>query len=77
MTKFIEITIEGKIHSINIDNIALLKQINEHNTEIHLITKNENDEQIKFQVAYNYMFFRALLNDDDRLGFNFILNEFK
>lgn len=77
MTKFIEITIEGKIHSINIDNIALLKQINEHITEIHLITKDESDNQIKFQVAYNYMFFRSLFNDNDRLGFNFILNQFK
>jgi hypothetical protein len=77
MTKFIEITIEGQLHSINIDNIALIKQINEYITEIHLLSKNGDGSQIKFRVAYNYMYFRALFEDQDRLGFNFILNESK
>ncbi len=77
MTKFIEITIEAQLHSINIDNIALFKQINEYITEIHLLTKKEDGSQIKFRVAYNYMYFRTLFNDQDRLGFNFILKESK
>lgn len=77
MTKFIEITIEGQLHSISIDNIALIKQINQYITEIHLLTKNENNEQIKFQVAYNYMYFKLLLEDNNRMGFNFTLNESK
>ncbi len=77
MTKFIEITIEGQIHSINIDNIALVKQVNQYITEVHLLTKNKDDLQIKFQVAYNYMHFKSLFKDNDRLGFNFTLNESK
>lgn len=77
MTKFIEITIEGQLHSINIDNIALVKQINRYITEIHLLTKNEDGSQIKFQVAYNYVNFKSLFQDNDRIGFNFILNESK
>ena len=77
MTKFIEITIDRQLHSINIDNIALIKQINADFTEIHLLTKSENNEQIKFQVAYNYMYFKLLLDDNDRMGFNFTLNECK
>lgn len=77
MTKFIEITIEGQLHSISIDNIAMIKQINQHITEIHLLTKNEEGYQIKFQVAYNYMYFKLLFDENDRMGFNFTLNESK
>jgi len=76
MGTFIEITIDGQLHSINIDNIAMIKQINGDITEFHLLTKTEN-EQIKFRVTYNYMHFKLLLDRENRFGINFILNESK
>jgi len=54
----------------------LIKQINADITEIHLFSKR-NNEQIRFQVAYNYMNFKALIEDENRFGINFTLNEFK
>jgi hypothetical protein len=49
MTKFIEITIENKTHIVlNIDNIALIKQI-DANIELYLLTKNE-DGTIKLSL---------------------------
>tara|TARA_R110002049_G_scaffold305345_1_gene501862 strand:- start:716 stop:955 length:240 start_codon:yes stop_codon:yes gene_type:complete len=74
-TKFIEVMIEGKSHSINIDNIAMIKQVNADITEFYLLSKS-NNEQIKFQVAYNYMNFKTLLDREERFGINFTLNEF-
>ena len=74
MTKFIEITIEGQLHSISIDNIAMVKQINQHITEIHLLTKNEEGFQIKFQVAYNYMYFKLLFDGNSILALILSLN---
>lgn len=77
MTKFIEIRINGQLHLININNIAMIKQINGDITEFHLLTKNEKEEQIKFQVVYNYMNFKKLIEGNNSFGLNFTLNEFK
>lgn len=74
--KFIEVLIDNQLRSISDGNIALIKQINADITEIHLFSKR-NNEQIRFQVAYNYMNFKALIEDENRFGINFTLNEFK
>jgi hypothetical protein len=74
MTKFIEVIIEGNPHSINIDNIAMMKRISEFVTEIHLLTKDKNDLPIKFQVLKNYSDFRLILNNENRLAFDFAIN---
>ena len=76
ITKFIEVTIDGQLHSISIDNIALIKQIDANVTEIHLLSKTDNNP-VKFKVAYNYMNFKMLLDGEDRFGINFTLNELK
>ena len=54
MTKFIEFLIDGKQHMVNIDNIAMLKSTDQYSTEIHLLTKNDNGEQISFHAPVNY-----------------------
>ncbi len=76
MTKFFQITINGKLHAINTDNVAMVKQIDANLTEIHLFSKNEN-EQIIFKVAYNYMNFIKALDDKDEFSIDFVLNEFQ
>lgn len=77
MKDFFQITIDGRLHLINVNNVALIKQINGNITEINLFTKDKNNEQIKFRVAHNYMFFVKALDSEDEFFINGILNEFK
>ena len=77
MKNYFQITIDGKLHAINLKNIALLEQINEYITEIHLFTKDKNNEQIKFKVAYNYVSFINALDNKNKFSIDHILNEFK
>jgi hypothetical protein len=74
MTKFIEATIGSEISLINIDNIAMIKRVSEFVTEFTLLTKDKNDSQITFQVYKNYSDFRLILNDENRLAFDFAIN---
>jgi hypothetical protein len=74
MTKFIEVIIEGETQSINIDNIAMMKRVSEFVTEFHLLTKDQNGLPIKFQVLKNYSEFRLILNNENRLAFDFAIN---
>lgn len=76
MTKFIEVLIDGSYHSINIDNIALIKQVGEF-TEIYLLTPDKLNNQLKFKIAYNYGHFRALLQKENRYGFPSAFTETK
>ena len=66
MSKFLEITIKDEQHLININNIALIKQINANITEIHLFSKVEN-VPLTFQISVNYGYFRNFLNEKDKL----------
>lgn len=54
MTQFIEFQIDGKVHLVNIDNIAIVKQIDINTLEFSLLTKDKNNEQIKFKLNYPY-----------------------
>ena len=74
MTKFIEVTIGNEISLINIDNIAMIKRVSEFVTEFSLLTKDKNNSQITFQVYKNYADFRLILNDENRLAFDFTIN---
>lgn len=74
MTKFIEVVINGETCLINIDNIATIKRISEFVTEFNLLTKDKNSLPITFQVYKNYADFRLILNEEDRLAFNFTIN---
>lgn len=77
MNKFIEINIDNELNLINIDNIALIKQVNSNLTELTLFTKDNNNIPTKIQIAYNYNYFKNLLQENNKIGFNFILNNFK
>ena len=74
MTKFIEVTIGSEISLISIDNIAMIKRVNEFVTEFSLLTKDKNNSQITFQVYKNYADFRLILNNENRLAFDFTIN---
>ena len=74
MTKFIEVTIGNEISLINIDNIAMIKRVSEFVTEFSLLTKDKNNSQITFQVYKNYADFRLILNNENRLAFDFTIN---
>jgi hypothetical protein len=68
MTKFIEVLLDGKTQSINVDNIALLKSVDTNSTEIHLLTKDEKGNQISFRVPLNYGKLRFILIQEGRLS---------
>lgn len=50
---FIELMINSTLHIININNIASVKQLNQHKTELHFFTKDVNG-QLKVIVPMNY-----------------------
>lgn len=67
MNKFIEVLLDGKQQSISLDNIAMIKSIDVHTTEFHLLTKDEKGNQISFRVPLNYGQFRHILIKEGRL----------
>ena len=69
-----EVTIGSEISLISIDNIAMIKRVNEFVTEFSLLTKDKNNSQITFQVYKNYADFRLILNNENRLAFDFTIN---
>lgn len=77
MTKFIEIFFDDKYQIINIENIALIKRVDEYSTEFHLLTKDKNGNQITFKILKNYSDFRFLINEETKLAFNYTLYEEK
>ena len=54
MANFIEFQIKGSAHLVNIDNIAMIKQVDQNTLEIHLLSKDENNAQINFKINYPY-----------------------
>ena len=67
MTQFIEFQIDGKVHLVNVDNIAMVKQIDINTLEFSLLTKDENNVQIKNGKGYDHNF---VLNINKSAGLN-------
>jgi hypothetical protein len=74
MAKFIEAYINGKLTAVNIDNIATITRVSELETEFELLTRNKENEPLKFKALKNYAEFRLILNNEDRLVFDFVVN---